>query len=77
MPTTTSTLSLTDRIQGLLDERQQLTQAIAALDKTLEQVNALLDAPSGSAMPARKPPIKPAIAPTLVQTPAQRRQRPK
>ena len=75
MPTTASTLSVTDRIQGLLDDRQQLAEAIAAIDKTLEQVNALLGAPPGSAMPAWQPTSKLAMAATPTRSTAKRRGR--
>ena len=47
-----ATISLTDRIQSLLDDRQQHADAISAIDNTLEQINALLGAAPAVAKPA-------------------------
>ena len=52
--------SLTDRVQQLINQRQQHAEAIAAIDDTLQQINGLL---SGE-KPAKAPvSAKPAAAP--------------
>jgi len=71
MPHPTVTVSLTDRIQQLLDEREQHANAIAGIDKTLEQINGLL----GGVKPGRKPGPKPAVMPSAVEQPAKRGRR--
>ena len=70
MPETSSS-SLTDRIQQLFDQRQQHTDAITAIDQTLEQINGLL----GGVKPGRKPGPKPAVMPSAVEQPAKRGRR--
>ena len=67
----TATASLTDRIQQLLDQREQHASAIAAIDQTIEQINGLL----GGAKPGRKPGPKPAAMPSAAEPPAKRRRR--
>jgi hypothetical protein len=71
VPHPTTTASLTDRIQQLLDEREQHANAIAAIDETLEQINGLL----GGVKPGRKPGPKPAAVPSAVEPPAKRGRR--
>ncbi|MCY2953515.1 MAG: hypothetical protein NTU53_16280 [Planctomycetota bacterium] len=71
MPHPTATASLTDRIQQLLDEREQHAEAIAAIDKTLEQINSLL----GGVKAGRKPGPKPAAMPSAAEPPAKRGRR--
>ncbi|MCY2950599.1 MAG: hypothetical protein NTU53_01320 [Planctomycetota bacterium] len=70
MPETSSSF-LTDRIQQLLDQRQQHTDAIGVIDKTLEQINGLL----GGVRPGRKPGPKPAAMLPAVEQAAKRGRR--
>jgi hypothetical protein len=71
MPHPTATASLTDRIQQLLDQRQQHADAIAAIDKTLEQINSLL----GGVGPGRRPGPEPSAMPSAAEQPAKRGRR--
>jgi len=57
--------SLTDRIQELLNQRQEHVDALAAIDQTLAGINSLL----GVVKPGRKPGRKPASAPASVEAP--------
>jgi predicted transcriptional regulator len=58
-------LSLPDRVQGLLQERQQYAEAIVAIDQTLEQINSLLGSAAATTKPAVKAVAMPVAAPTL------------
>ena len=74
MPHPTAIVSLTDRIQQLLDEREQHANAIVGIDQTLEQISGLL----GGVKPGRKAAQKPAAMPFASEPPAtkaRRRQR--
>jgi len=74
MPHPTAIVSLTDRIQQLLNDREQHADAIAGIDKTLEQINSLL----GGVKAGRKPGPKAAAMLSAVEPPAKkglRRQR--
>ena len=71
MPHPTATVFLTDRIQQLLNQREQHADAIAAIDQTLELINGLL----GGVKPGRKPGPKPAAMPSAAEPPAKRGRR--
>jgi hypothetical protein len=62
MPNNLSPTALANRVQQLLDERQQHEEAIQQIDQTLEQIDGLLGLPKGTPAMHRKPGRKPKTA---------------